>query len=231
MKENKISAKVVGAGVVGMAALSTYLFIIRPWHLKWGATGEETQMPLYGDEITTGADYQVTHAITVNASAGEIWHWLAQIGQGRGGFYSYSWLENLFGLRIRNADRVMPEFQHPEVGDFIRAAPPDWLGGRYAEYAGWHIVVLEPERALVLRPHPDIENNTWAFILKPIDGERTRLIARVRGNRKRSLPASLFHFLVGEPAHFIMERKMLLEIKRLVEASAARDDDVREKST
>lgn len=221
MKENKTGAKVVGAGMAGVAALSAYLFVIRPWHLRWGATDEETRMTLPGDEVTGDADYQVTHAVTVNAPAGAIWPWLAQVGQGRGGFYSYSWLENLFGLRIRNADRVMPEFQHPEVGDFIRAAPPDWLGGRYAEYAGWHVVVLEPGRALVLRPHPDIEDNTWAFVLNPIDGGRTRLIARVRSNRKPLLSASLFNFLVGEPAHFIMERKMLLGIKRRAEGERA----------
>jgi hypothetical protein len=221
MRDDKCSSKIVRAGVAGAALLSAYLLLIRLWHLRWGATDEELEMPLPGDELIEKADYQITRAATINAPASKVWPWLVQIGQGRGGFYSYSWLENLIGLHVRNADRILPECQELKIGDFIRAAPQDWLGGRYKEYAGWHAAALEPGRALVLRPQPKMENSTWAFVLNPIDEVSTRLAVRLRFQGKRSLLGTLFVFGVGEPAHFIMERKMLLGIKQRAEASVA----------
>ncbi len=95
----------IGLTAAGVGALvAGYTFAVRPWHLRWGATDEELTETLPGDDVKPGAGIQVTHAVTINAPAEEVWKWLVQIGQERGGFYSYDWVENIFGLQIRNTD-------------------------------------------------------------------------------------------------------------------------------
>ena len=136
-----------------------------------------------------------------------------QIGYGRGGFYSYDWLENLFvGLLrgtpgYRSAENLLPEHQHLTLGDFIPAAPPDVLGGRVADVTRWKVLAIEPYRALVLQG--------WgAFVLEPLGEGATRLIVRSRGP---GAWGRLSHYLFWEPAHFVMERRMLVGIKERAE--------------
>ena len=74
-----------------------YLMVIRPWHLKWGATDEEVNRALPGDDLISNPKINATHAITIAAPIDEVWPWIAQIGQGRGGFYSYEAIENALG--------------------------------------------------------------------------------------------------------------------------------------
>jgi len=193
----------------GAAAAAAYAFAIRPWHLRWGATRAETARPLPGDELASGRDLDSTHAITIHAPADRVWPWVVQVGQGRGGFYSYTVLENLVGCRMENADRVHPEFQDLKVGDPVYLhpkAPP------------LRVTRLDPGRALVL-------GTSWAFILEPIDERTTRLIVRGRGrfeNPDLGRPLNLLYWrLVFEPAHFIMERRMLLGIKERAERAAS----------
>src|SRR3990172_567495 len=206
------SAAAAAAAVVG-----GYALVVRPWYLRWGATDREVSEPLLGDDVVPRPAFQSTRAVEINAGAGEVWPWLVQIGYGRGGFYSYDWLENvtvtLTGARphYRSVDVIMPELQHLKVGDFIPSAPPDLFGGRLARYAGWRVAALEPSRALVLQG--------WgAFVLEPTDRGTIRLIARSRGGG--NLAARLVN-LAWELPHFIMERKMLLGIKRRAEALAS----------
>ena len=207
---------ILGGTLAASAAVLAYQNYIRPWHLRWGATDEELAESLPGDEVKTDAVNQVTHAITIGASAEDVWKWLIQIGQDRGGFFSYDWLENVFGLQVRNANKIEPEFQHLKVGDFVRSAHRGWLGGRFDETAGWYVVELEPGRTLVLRD--EIERGSWAFILRPIGTDRTRLIIRARGGKPETAGGKLFVYGFVEPAHFIMERKMLLTLKARAEA-------------
>jgi len=209
---------ILGGAVAAGAALLAYERLVRPWHLRWGTTGEEDTETLPGDDVKPDAALQVTHAITIEARPDDIWKWLVQIGQDRGGFFSYDWLENAFGLGIHNVDALMPEYQHLKVGDFVRSAHRGWLGGRFDEKAGWFVVRLEPARTLVLRD--EIEHGSWSFILRPIEDGRTRLIIRARGDRPDSLGNKLFYYSFWEPAHFIMERKMLLTLKEKAEATA-----------
>jgi len=77
-------------------------------------------MHLPGDEYIAKAKGELTQAITIRASAADIWPWIAQIGQGRGGLYSYEFLENLVGCNIHNADRIIPELQNLNIGDPYR---------------------------------------------------------------------------------------------------------------
>lgn len=204
---------------LGAGAFAAYSYYVRPWHLRWGASDLELVEPLPGDDVKPDAANQVTHAITINAPAADIWKWLIQIGQGRGGFYSYDFLENAIGLDIHTTAEIRPQWQELKVGDFIRGAREGWLGGKFDNKAGWFVVQMEPERHLILRD--EIEHGSWAFILRPIDDMTTRFIIRGRGDRPANWPLKLFNYAVFEPAHFIMERKMLLTLKELAEQTAA----------
>ena len=203
-----------GAAAVG-GALAAYNYAVRPWHLRWGATDEELTEPLPGDEIKPDAAAQVTHAVTIDAPSEVVWKWLVQIGQGRGGFYSYDWLENMFGLEIYNTAEIKPEWQTLKVGDFVRGAQDEWFGGRFKGKAGWFVVRMDEARALVLRD--EIEHGSWSFILKPLDENKTRLVIRARGAEPPGLGMKIFGYGFFEPAHFIMERRMLLTLKRRAE--------------
>lgn len=214
----KLLKTFAGAAAVG-GALAAYSYKIRPWHLRWGATDEETIEFLPGDDVKPDAEIQATHAITIDAPPRDVWKWLVQIGQGRGGFYSYDWLENIFGLRIYNTDEVKSDWQRLKIGDFVRGAHDEWLGGRFKNKAGWFVVRMEENHALVLRD--EIERGSWAFILRPIEETKTRLIIRGRGNKPKTLPTKIFHYGLMEPAHFIMERKMLLTLKKRAEDFSA----------
>jgi hypothetical protein len=211
-----------GAAVFG-GALAAYNYKIRPWHLRWGASREELAETLPGDEVKPDAGVQVTHAVTIDAPRETIWKWLVQIGQGRGGFYSYDWIENLFGLEIHNTEEIKTEWQTLKLGDFVRSAHTGWLGGKYKNKTGWFVVRMDEPGALVLRD--EIERGSWAFILKPVDENKTRLIIRARGSKPESLPMKLFSYGFFEPAHFIMERKMLLTLKRRAEEFYAAHTD------
>src|SRR5215216_7840794 len=182
--------------ILGAALPWVYAFFIRPWHLRWGATDEEVEKPLPGDELVPEPAIESTRAITVNAPVEEVWPWLAQIGQDRGGFYSYEWLENLAGCRMHNADRIHPEWQHRAVGEIVFLHPA----------TGMKVAAFEPGRAIVLEG--------WgAFVVDPIDEENTRVILRTRVPRG----AMLYYLLAVEIPHFIMERRMLEGIKERAE--------------
>lgn len=215
MKRNLLKTIAGITAISSAGALAFYNFKIRPWHLRWGVTDEELTECLPGDEVKPDAEIQVTHAITINAPANVVWRWLVQIGQDRGGFYSYDWIENLFDLQIHNTEEIKPEWQALKEGDFVRSAHAHWLGGKYINKTGWFVVRMEENRVLVLRD--EIEQGSWAFILKPLGEAKTRLIIRARGSKPANLPLKFFHYGFFEPAHFIMERKMLLTLKKRAE--------------
>ncbi len=218
---------IASASVVLAVAVAGCLYhvVIRPWHLRWGTIGDEAIRPLPGDDFAPGAQVPITHAIAINAQARDIWPWLVQMGQRRAGFYSYTWLENLVGCQIRNADRIVPEWQNLAEGDAI------WLHPRTPPLT---VVGLEPARALVLGGRmgetatgPEGEQLTWpadvlawswAFVLDPQSESQTRLLARARGHRHHTWRTKLSEYAFGEPVHFIMEQKMLRSIKRRAEA-------------
>jgi hypothetical protein len=207
-------------------ATETYLGLVRPWILHWGATATEVKEQLPGDELVDRPRYNATHAITIKASAASVWPWLVQIGQGRGGFYSYDWLENLVGCDIHNAERIVPEFQELKVGGPVRLAPPPAKEGM-PDFA-FKVAIVEPEQALVIVTPGSFEENagtslpfaSWAFILQPLDETTCRLIIRFRSSYHLSLGAFLINQAILEPIHFIMERKMLLGIKERAERTA-----------
>jgi len=135
-----------------------------------------------------------------------VWPWLAQMGPApRGGAYTYDWIENLFGLKMHSADRVLPEFQHPEVGETIGLGPNRM-----------RLEICDAQHVLAWRSEDG--NWVWAFVLVERDG-RTRLISRNRF-RLPSLAARL-GMLPMEPGSLVMERRMLHGIKQRAEQLAA----------
>ena len=94
-----MSARVVSAAVgvyLGVSAAG------RRWYRTWGATAVEAREPLAGDSLIAAAAMQTTRAITIAAAREQVWPWLLQMGQGRGGLYTYEWIENLLGAKIHN---------------------------------------------------------------------------------------------------------------------------------
>ena len=187
--------------------------LLRPLAMRLGTTAQDRRSELFGDSLYPGARYHVDNAITIDAPADSVWPWLAQIGQDRGGFYSYDKLERLFGVRIRNVDSIVPAWQQREVGELVRCCQPSYLGGVLGDNAGWRIRAIEPGRALVL--------DKWgAFIVQPIDSNRSRFYIRQRNPGTPSFVGNLFApfgLLVMEPAHFIMQYGMLRGVKRRAE--------------
>jgi hypothetical protein len=192
--------------LLGTAATALYAFVIRAWHLRWGAEPEDHRRELPGDEFLPEHGTRIVHAVTIDAPVEQVWPWLAQLGQDRGGFYSYEWLENLAGCEMTNADRIHPEWQQRELGETVRLHPA----------GGLRVTVFEPGRALGLQG--------WGtFVLVPVGAERTRLIAR--GGVPHGTAAASYAALMEIP-HFLMERRMLLGIKDRAERGRPRGPSV-----
>src|SRR5437588_12622214 len=111
----KRASLIVPAAAAGAGA--AYWFLLRPRHLRWGATEAEASGPLPGDDLIPAAGPASTHAVTIHAPPEAVWPWVAQLGQNHAGFYSYTALENLLGCQMRNTHRIVPEWQQIRVGD------------------------------------------------------------------------------------------------------------------
>ena len=194
---------------------------IRSWYNRWGATDAEISQPLPGDELVSSPILGYTRALTIQAPPERVWPWLAQMGQGRGGFYSYDGLENLAGCDIHSVERIIPELQNLQVGELVRLGPQG--------YPCFAVVSVDPARALVLvsanpQTGQPVEHNlqaskgysiaTWQFILQPRDDNATRLLTR---QRLAYSPDLKWVWRLTEPVSFVMERKMLLGIRRRAE--------------
>jgi hypothetical protein len=213
--------------LVGTAVVA-YDTMLRPWMQDWGATEEERVATLPGDDIIQDVMSHYTRAVTIDAPPEAVWPWLVQIGDRRAGFYSYDWIERfVFGgtvhyvERTHSATQIHPELQDVQVGDRINT-------GSIGELAiGSPITVLEPNRAFVM--------GTWAFVLRPRPGGGTRLLVcerdagwlRLAAPRRSGILraiGSLIDYVVAEPLHFAMVRKMMLGLKQRAEYSLPRKD-------
>src|SRR5215207_9688766 len=200
---------VAGVAVSAAAIDRLYCRYVREWVVTWGATAEEAARPLPGDDLLDAADVVVTRAIEIDAPASAIWPWLVQMGPRRAGAYTYDWIENLFGLNMHSADRIVPEWQQLEVGNVLRSRE---------DRPGMRVEVLEPER--VLSNRSEAGDWVWTFALAPSNGS-TRLISRNRIALKGAAAGQRLGMLVMEPGSLVMERKILLGIKRRAERLVA----------
>ena len=225
VRKRSRSARTPGTGAV--AALEGAALIA--WHLlatpfvarhrrRWGTVGNEATEPLPGDELVPTPKWSYTLGVAVDAPPEAVWPWIAQIGQGRGGFYTYQGLENLVGCKIENTTRVLPEHQHPMVGDGIRLHPTT---------PPMRVEIVDPPRALVLAGSPaEIDagttwgRSTWQFVVLPAPAGGSRFLTRGRYDHGSDWKSRLaFGRFPIEPVSFVMSRRMMLEIKRLAESN------------
>lgn len=220
------TARSTGVGVLAAlegAALIVWHLVATPFigrrRLRWGTVGSEATDPLPGDELVPEPEWAYTLGVDVDASPEDVWPWIAQLGQGRGGFYTYQALENLLGCRITNTTEILPDHQHPAVGDDIFLHPTA---------APLRVEIVDPPHAFVLRGSPvdiDAEGgrgvSTWQFAVRAGPRGGSRLLTRGRYDHGPDWRSRLmFGRFPMEVISFVMSRKMMLEIKRLAEGGA-----------
>ena len=227
-------ARLAAIGTAGAA----YVLGVRPQLQRWGATEAEAAEPLPGDGLVPAPRFASTRAISIAAPPSSVWPWLVQIGEGRGGLYSYDALERLVGLGMESADAIVGELQDLAPGDTIRLAP---IGG--PDGLAMTVDRLEAPRLLVLRSGapgrgPDdgdgpealragdyftgLPAASWTLVLRDLDDGATRLLSRWRMTWAPSAAADLFNGALVEPLHFALEEKMLRGIRDRVERGDAR---------
>ncbi len=204
----------LAAAMASVGVVVGYRARIRPWMYYWGATREEIAEDLPADELVATDRPRTTRAVTIDVGPETVWPWLAQIGENRGGFYSYSVLERGVGADIHNANTIHPEWQDLQVGDTV------WLARRGGDRGRQVVAAMVPKSHLVLMSPDDYErvqhgekaSGSWSFHLRP-EGKHTRLLARGNGGYGGNV--------LYDIVHFVMERGMLLGIRRRVQWYAA----------
>jgi hypothetical protein len=177
--------------------------VIRPMHLNWGTTADERSRVMPGD--LAGARW--TRALTIEATPEQIWPWLVQWGQGRGGWYSYDWLENLFGFDIHTAKQILPEYQNPQIGDPICMA---------ANTCTSFLSVIEPNQWFGWQAKAEDGKPVWNFVfgLFPLDETHTRLVVRESFDPV-AMPSAITSMI--EMPDVVMELKALNTVKQRAE--------------
>jgi len=221
-RQHKIALAAVTLEALGAA----YYFALLPRLRRWGASADEVARAFPGDDLVADPLYVTTRAITIAAPAADVFPWLVQIGQNRGGFYTYDALENLMKLDVHSADTINPEWQDLTVGEDYVTLDPDGS-------MKMTVAVLDPPRAFVIRSgapgEPPQEPGSffrgelawlWGFYLEPLDERTTRLIIRCRATWADTAAARLAKPVMLEPVHFIMEERMLRGIRDRAERAA-----------
>ncbi|TGD87940.1 SRPBCC family protein [Mycolicibacterium sp. CH28] len=208
MWKNVAGAVLAGAGLYGA----------RRFYRNWGTTKDECETPLPGDELVKAPAVQTTEGVWIDAPASAVWPWLVQLGQDRGGLYSYESLENLVGLKLCNADRIHPEWQQLAVGDVIRLVPRGWLGLR--DGLALPVAQIVDGQSIVLRVDPARLpwDGVWSFHVMPRWEDRCRLL--VRNRSRMQVPGEVLGAELSGPVVSLMTRGMLLGIKRRAEAAS-----------
>lgn len=206
MNKSPVLTKIMAVLALVSIVMAFYLFWARPYQLRWGATDNEVNQPLPGDEINPHPTFLATRAITIEGKPEQIWPWLLQMGYGRAGFYAYDILENIGSPRgIRSADYIIPEFQQFKVGDSVPISP----AGGLTFYA------IEPNQYLIWRGDEAYGGFIWA--LYPLDNSHTRLVSRARLSYSWNRPTQLVLDIFTEFADHLAIRKILQGVKGRVE--------------
>lgn len=196
--------------------------LVRPWHMRWGATDAEVSAAMPGDADVRRAQFNATRAITIGAPPERVWPWIAQLGYRRAGFYTYDLVDN---AGERSADRIIDGYQHIEVGDLIPM---------FHESHGLSIAYRVDSFAInewmlwVHQPHEDEpSDSTWSWRLTPLDTGRTRLVTRMKQDYRWHTPRlAIFNLILMEFGDFVMERRMLKGIKVRAESVSAQEGRV-----
>lgn len=208
----------IAALIAAVAAVVGYRAGVKPWMYRWGSNDDEVTAALPGDDLVAATSIRTTRAITIDAPVELVWPWLVQIGEQRGGFYSYSLPERAVGVDVHNADRIHPEWQDLRTGDTV------WLARRYGQAGRQVVAAVQPDSHLVLMSPADFArtrrgdkaSGAWGFYVRPYDGW-SRLLVRGSGNA------------VGNPVfdsvHFVMEQKMMRGIRERAHQARRRQLD------
>ena len=191
----------VGLALAGIV-VATYVAFPGPWQRRWGASDEEVRRPMPGDELLPNGAPSTTRAITIDAKPRDVFPWLLQIGYGRGGWYSYDWIDN---DGKRSVDRIDPALQKLVVGDRVQMLPG--FGPTVREIEHDHHILSNGEA------------DTWCLLVELRPGGCTRLISRWRLGWPKSIGAYVWT-LIADPGAFVMEQKMLRTIRALAERNA-----------
>jgi hypothetical protein len=196
--KTKIARLAMGT-LLAIVLVVASLALLRPWARTWGATEAEVARALPGDELIERTPSDWTHGATIDASPAEVWPWIAQMGDGRGGFYSYTFVENLLmGEDLyHNANRILPELQNPQPGE-----------GMVMDSLQVHSV--EPGKWLVAAQRSEAGDFNWVWLwyLEPVGTNRTRLLVR---QALRIFPEGTNPVMsaVTDAGAFVMERRMI----------------------
>jgi proline iminopeptidase len=207
-------------GALALAGAVSYVTLVRPRLLRWGATDEEVASLYPGAELIPGATRSATMAVTLDARPEAVWPWLVQMGVDRGGWYSWDRLDN-FGRK--SAARIHPEWQTIRLGDSFLARPDG--------SESWRVAALDPGRFLCLRMSLDLgghefdpqqrpprfhTDSTWAFLLSELPGGRTRLVVSGYWRFRPRLLQPVLSVLFLEPSHWIMQTRQFANLQRRV---------------
>ena len=151
-------------------AILLLIFVYRPWAINWGATDDEINRTMPGDEMVQNPTFNATRAVTIKAQPEEIWPWILQMGYKKAGFYCYDWFDN---DGIPSAERIMPEYQSLKVGDLIPLSVFVYV----------KVVELTQNQSMLWVFEEGCgpwTGSTWAWELYQKDPQHTRLLTRLR---------------------------------------------------
>jgi hypothetical protein len=211
-----------GAGLIGIHML--LLPFLHGYRIRWGATEEEAAADLPGDDLVCNQKLRMNWGITINAPIEVVWSWVVQMGQGRGGFYSYQFLENIAGCQIFNADRILPEHQQIPLEAGVSLAPDMTM--KVALHEKGHYFFLHS--CINMNTMEDFDpkddsipekfmNTGWGFYLQKIGENQTRFLSRWLTDYDPALINKIAVNLFLEPIGFVMGRKMLIGTKQRAE--------------
>jgi hypothetical protein len=207
LRDGTLGSKTVSAAIATGAALVVYLLYVRPRHIRWGATDEEVERPMPGDEVVERPTFVATRAVTIEATSEEVWPWLVQIGSGRAGFYSYDWIDN---AGRPNAREIIPELQHVDVGDLVGMLP--------GTEVGMWVKGFEANRCMLWWDRNG--DATWAWGLCPQGERHTRLISRLCVRYAWTSPM-IIYYLIQDVGEIVVMRKCMVGIKERAESGTA----------
>ena len=192
-----------------LAVIFTYLFIIRPWQLHWGATQKEIELSLMGDNIVLKPDFNATRGISINASPETIWRWIIQIGSKRAGWYSIDWIDN---GGIKSSYTILTAFQTIEINQFFPFTPDQKNGMWVKDFKKYqHILWVDK-----------VGNASWLWYLIPVGNDKTRLITRLK-TKYVWKGFWIIYYLLFDMGDIIMMRKCMKGIKRRAEFETAKN--------
>ncbi|MFZ5351147.1 MAG: hypothetical protein ACOZCL_00335 [Bacillota bacterium] len=216
MRFFKILMRLFFAGIgAALIFLALYVTILRPWSLKMGATAEELNMTLHGDELIEKADFQYTQAITIDAPKDIVWAYLKQVGYKKAGWYNIDWINGLavkdfFYEGGKSADRIIPELQDLKAGDTIHINP----------YVGFPVIELEDKGHMLMAAAEDGKTTvTWLFQLEEIDTDTTRLITRWKNLKLSEGFSGIIMNIISEVGGPLIQQPVMLRgLKKRAEA-------------